>query len=140
MGHEAPSADERAGERGAGRHSTSTDRSASKNDRRFARLPNEPDGSRSEYKGRRGTREPARTGGTGGSSDERAAFSPSVRGRNGRLTAGLRAVCFWTAIVLPFLYMPLLVAGIDTRPEGLALFVLLALNVVSLLAGHSYRN
>jgi hypothetical protein len=36
--------------------------------------------------------------------------------------------------------MPLLVAGIDTRPEGLALFVLLALNVVSLLAGHSYRN
>jgi hypothetical protein len=52
----------------------------------------------------------------------------------------IRAVCFWTAIVLPFLYLPLLAVGIETRSEGVALLVLLALNAVSLLVGHSYRS
>jgi hypothetical protein len=42
--------------------------------------------------------------------------------------------------VLPFLYVPLLVSGIETRSEGVALLALLVLNAVSLLAGHSYRN
>ena len=72
--------------------------------------------------------------------DERATLPLHVRCRGPGLWRGLRAACFWTAIVLPFLYVPLLVAGIETRSEGVALLALLALNAVSLLAGHSYRN
>ncbi|PSP76299.1 hypothetical protein BRC86_01450 [Halobacteriales archaeon QS_3_64_16] len=72
--------------------------------------------------------------------DERATLPLYVRCRGPGLWRGLRAACFWTAIVLPFLYVPLLVAGIETRSEGVVLLALLALNAVSLLAGHSYRS
>jgi len=71
--------------------------------------------------------------------DRRASFALSVR-RDNRLTAAIRATCFWLAIALPFLYVPLLIAGVETRPEGLALLVLLALNALSLLVGHSHRS
>lgn len=71
--------------------------------------------------------------------DRRASFALSVR-RDNRLTAAIQAACFWLAIALPFLYVPLLVAGVETRPEGLALLVLLALNALSLLVGHSHRS
>lgn len=71
--------------------------------------------------------------------DRRASLALSFR-RTNPLTAAIRATCFWMAIALPFLYVPLLIAGVETRPESLALLVLLALNALSLLVGHSHRG
>jgi hypothetical protein len=88
----------------------------------------------------RRSRERREQGNTRRTGDERATLPLYVRCRGPEFWRGLRAACFWTAIVLPFLYVPLLVAGIETRSEGVALLALLALNAVSLLAGHSYRS
>ena len=50
----------------------------------------------------------------------------------------VRAVSFWTAVVLPFLYLPLLFGGL----EGNATLFggLLVLNAVALFLGHDYRG
>lgn len=50
----------------------------------------------------------------------------------------LRALAFWSAVVLPFLHVPLLSGGLTTTGERNAFLVLLALNAVALYAGHSY--
>lgn len=70
--------------------------------------------------------------------DRRASLP--IRHRGNRLTTAIRAACFWVAIALPFLYVPLLIAGVETRAEGLALVALLALNALSLLVGHPHRS
>ena len=55
------------------------------------------------------------------------------------LVRPVEAIAFWAAIVLPFLYIPLLVAGIDTF-ERLVVFVgLILLNVVAFIVGHHYN-
>lgn len=60
--------------------------------------------------------------------------------RVGRLLVwGSRAVAFWTAILLPFLYVPLLVGGL-TGQELLVFGGLLVVNVVALVAGHDYAR
>lgn len=78
--------------------------------------------------------------GTDRTDDERGMLSLYARYRYSRLTTLIQATCFWMAIVLPFLYVPLLVARIGTRSEGFALVALLAVNVVALLAGHPFRS
>ena len=55
-----------------------------------------------------------------------------------RLRATVAAAAFWTAVVLPFLYVPLLVGGLAPG-EGVALAALAALNVAALYAGHGHR-
>lgn len=54
-----------------------------------------------------------------------------------RLQTPLRAGAFWAAIVLPFLYLPLLVGGL-AGSELVAFFGLMAANAVALLVGHDY--
>ncbi|PSP31436.1 hypothetical protein BRC64_10200 [Halobacteriales archaeon QH_10_67_22] len=50
-------------------------------------------------------------------------------------------VAFWTAVALPFLHVPLLLlTGLSTPNTMTAFLVLLALNVVALLVGHSYSR
>jgi len=44
---------------------------------------------------------------------------------------------FWTAVVLPFLYLPLLAVG-PSRP--LLLVGAVGLNAVALVVGHGYRS
>jgi len=56
------------------------------------------------------------------------------------LTTPLEMLGFWAAIALPFLYVPLLVTGLGTSAETTTFFALLILNVVALLAGHSYKR
>lgn len=51
----------------------------------------------------------------------------------------VRGLAFWTAVVLPFLYLPLLVGGLPGQ-EGLALGGLLVVNIVALVAGHDYAR
>jgi hypothetical protein len=54
------------------------------------------------------------------------------------LAAPVRFVAFWVAVALPFLYLPLLVGGLDGS-QPVAFAALLATNAVALFVGHSYR-
>ncbi len=47
---------------------------------------------------------------------------------------------FWLGALLPFLYLPLFVAGIDSLARFLLLVGLLLLNVLALVVGHDYRR
>jgi hypothetical protein len=48
----------------------------------------------------------------------------------------LHRLAFWAAVVLPFLYLPLLATGLETETQTVAFVVLLACNVVVLVVGH----
>lgn len=52
----------------------------------------------------------------------------------------VRATGFWLAVVLPFLYLPLLLRGFGGRGELLAFAGLVVLNAVALVVGHEYRR
>jgi hypothetical protein len=60
--------------------------------------------------------------------------------REHTLTTPLEVVGFWSAIALPFLYVPLLFNGISSQGELLTFVGLLALNLAALLAGHSHKQ
>ena len=55
-------------------------------------------------------------------------------------TTPLEVAGFWTAVVLPFLYMPMLFAGISGTNELLTFFGLLAFNLAALMAGHGHKR
>lgn len=59
--------------------------------------------------------------------------APSIR----KPVAG---AAFWAAIALPFLHLPLLATGLETTTTTVAFLVLLGLNVLTLLIGHSYHR
>ena len=50
----------------------------------------------------------------------------------------LRLVGFWSAIALPFLYVPLVATGLETSQELTVFLALLAANVLAVAVGHSY--
>lgn len=56
------------------------------------------------------------------------------------LVRPIEAIAFWMGIVLPFLYVPLLIAGIDTFERLVVLLGLIALNVVAFVVGHQYNH
>lgn len=56
------------------------------------------------------------------------------------LSGPLAAAGFWTGIALPFLYVPLLLAGPAGAAEQRIAFVLIALHGLALLVGHSHRQ
>lgn len=59
---------------------------------------------------------------------------------NGSLTRRwLRAAAFWSAVVLPFLHLPLLAAGLRTQAEIAAFAILLGLNLLAVYVGHGHR-
>lgn len=60
------------------------------------------------------------------------------RAFNNALIAPLELLGFWSAIVLPALYLPLLFAGLDSTAELVAFLFLLGLHVVALVVGHSH--
>lgn len=57
----------------------------------------------------------------------------------GWITRAIRGLAFWTAVGLPFCYLPVVVDGL-TGQEGLALVGLLVVNIVALVAGHNYAR
>lgn len=64
--------------------------------------------------------------------------------RDGEILVGwlvhlLATVAFWTTIVFPFLYLPLLLDGLQGR-ELLPLSWLLVVNVVVLFVGHEHAR
>lgn len=54
------------------------------------------------------------------------------------VTDPLKRVAFWTAIVLPFLHVPLLATGLDSQTTTVAFVALLGLNVAAVVVGHGH--
>ncbi|MFC4542245.1 hypothetical protein ACFO5R_09925 [Halosolutus amylolyticus] len=52
----------------------------------------------------------------------------------------IRKTGFWAAIVMPFLYVPLLATGLSTSRETMVFLGLLAVNLVALYVGHAHRR
>ncbi len=52
----------------------------------------------------------------------------------------IRIAGFWTAIVLPFLYVPLLVTGLSNSGEVTAFLGLLGVNLLALYVGRSHHR
>jgi hypothetical protein len=71
--------------------------------------------------------------------DERSIF-PSLSRYGSGLKSRVTTIAFWTAIVLPFLHLPLLATGLETTSVLLAFTALVALNVVAVLVGQPHRR
>ncbi|WP_207890186.1 hypothetical protein [Natrarchaeobius chitinivorans] len=56
------------------------------------------------------------------------------------LAEPIRRAGFWTAIVIPFLYVPVLANGLTTWLESSLFLCLLVINVLALYVGHAYRR
>ena len=56
------------------------------------------------------------------------------------LLGPVRGIAFWTAIALPFLYLPLLASGLQSSSVRTVFAALVACNAVALLVGHSYAR
>lgn len=54
--------------------------------------------------------------------------------------SSVEAVAFWSAVALPFLYVPLLATGIPSQAEQTAFVALLVLNVLALVVGHGHKR
>jgi hypothetical protein len=52
----------------------------------------------------------------------------------------VEAMAFWAAIVLPFVYLPLLVGGFDDTTSLLLFVGLVAANVLALFVGHDHKR
>ena len=52
----------------------------------------------------------------------------------------VRAVAFWCAAVLPFVYVPLLLFGLDSRRRAGAFLLLVFAHVVALVLGRSHQS
>jgi len=55
------------------------------------------------------------------------------------LLQSARGIAFWTAIALPFSYVPLFTLEVVALPFRLFVF-LVVINIVALVVGHSYRQ
>lgn len=52
----------------------------------------------------------------------------------------LRAGAFWTAVVLPFCALGVVLSGLETTGDYALLVAVLAVNVLALYTGHDYRQ
>jgi hypothetical protein len=58
----------------------------------------------------------------------------------GKLVGCVQAVAFWSAIALPTIYLPILIAGLE-GPQDHGIFAgLLLLHIVMTVLGHPYRS
>ena len=56
------------------------------------------------------------------------------------LKSSITTVAFWTAVVLPFLHLPLLATGLDSTPYATAFAALVVLNVVAVVVGQPHNR
>ncbi len=52
----------------------------------------------------------------------------------------IEAIAFWSAIALPFLYLPLLVSGLGSNAQLTAFLVLLCVHAVAIVVGHRHNR
>jgi len=72
---------------------------------------------------------------------DRALPSPAgaARPRLSKLAlAAVRAIAFWTAVVLPVMYVPLLATGLDSVRTAVTFAALAAVHVCTLVVGQPY--
>lgn len=55
------------------------------------------------------------------------------------LARPIEAAAFWSAIALPFLYLPLLFNGLSTSTQLTTFFALLGLHALAIVCGHRYN-
>lgn len=65
-----------------------------------------------------------------------ARIPPVVHG----LKTGVLSAVFWSAIVLPAIYLPLLIVGLETTQTALLFVGLVGLHLLTVICGHSYRR
>lgn len=56
-----------------------------------------------------------------------------------QLLARIRGIAFWTAVALPFGYLPLLAIE-QIRVSAVVFVGLIAIHILALIAGHEYRR
>ena len=54
------------------------------------------------------------------------------------LSSTVTAIGFWVGALLPFVYLPVFLTGVDSLSRLLLFFALIAINVVALVVGHDY--
>ncbi|EMA32702.1 hypothetical protein [Haloarcula japonica] len=69
-----------------------------------------------------------------------AQFDESVPEFDESLVSAVRGIAFWTAIALPFLYLPLLITGLNSGATRIAFAALVVFNAVTLRIGHAYSG
>ncbi|PSQ18617.1 hypothetical protein BRD00_04850 [Halobacteriales archaeon QS_8_69_26] len=57
-----------------------------------------------------------------------------------RFAVFVRGLAFWTAVVLPVLYLPPLLAGPASTTELTVLSALIGVHVAAIIVGHNYRE
>lgn len=60
-------------------------------------------------------------------------------GTVGGVVGSVRLVAFWAAVMLPFLWLPLVVEGVSTGDEFRSLVVLVTANLAAMVVGHRHR-
>jgi hypothetical protein len=65
---------------------------------------------------------------------------PALSRYGAGLKTGVTTVAFWTAIILPFLHVPLLLTGLERTSVQMAFVALVVLNVVAVLLGQPYHR
>lgn len=70
--------------------------------------------------------------------DDHTSLLDLLRSATKTLTAPVKLAGFWSAVVLPFVYAPMLVGAVTANQQTFA--VLLALHAVALVAGHGQRS
>lgn len=66
--------------------------------------------------------------------------SSSLLGRPlGRVVQTVKGLGFWTAVVIPFLYLPLFTVQPLIEAYPMLLFTIITINVIALLIGHDYE-
>ncbi|WP_049896492.1 hypothetical protein [Natrialba chahannaoensis] len=56
------------------------------------------------------------------------------------LKGSTQFLCFWTAVALPFVYLPLLAQGLGDPRATLIFLGLLGINILTLYIGHDYKR
>ncbi|EMA16452.1 hypothetical protein [Haloarcula marismortui] len=69
-----------------------------------------------------------------------AQFDDSIPEFDEPFVSAVRGFAFWTAIALPFLYLPLLITGLNSGATRVAFVALVVCNAVTLFMGHAHRG
>lgn len=54
------------------------------------------------------------------------------------ISSTVTAIGFWVGALLPFVYLPVFLTGVDSLSRLLLFFTLVAINVFALYVGHDY--
>lgn len=80
------------------------------------------------------------SGRSAASSDDADAAEPMLERYAPSLAEPIRVLGFWSAIVLPVVYVPLLAAGLTSSTRSAVFFACLLANVLALYVGHGHRR